>query len=120
MNVNTYNIPAGYAWHAFVKIGRAVPGSTDYEDITDPADVPSDNWVLCFVGPDMIPAVTIPVDWSKMTAEGFVAIELTAEQTLELAGQRLHLEVRNSDGTSDLMTLPDDTFYFVPNDLYNK
>ena len=114
-----YNIPAGYAWHAFVKIGRAVPGSTDYEDITDPADVPSDNWVLCFVGPDMIPAVTIPLDWSTMTAEGLVAIDLTAEQTLALAGQRLHLEVRNDAGTSDLMSLPDELFYFVPNNLHD-
>lgn len=114
-----YNIPAGYAWHAFVKIAKAESGSTDYEDITDPADVPSDNWVLCFVGPDMIPAVTIPLDWSTMTAEGLVAIDLTAEQTLALAGQRLHLEVRNDAGTSDLLALPDELFYFVPNNLHD-
>lgn len=119
MQRKTYNIPAGYPWHAFVKIGRAASGSSDYEDITDPTQIPSSNWALCFVGPDMIPAVTIPLEWEQMTAEGFVAIELTAEQTLALAGQRLHLEVRNDAGTSDLVTLPEETFYIVPNAMYN-
>ena len=54
-----------------------------------------------------------------MTAEGLVAIELTAEQTLALEGQTLHLEVRNDAGTSDLITLPDELFYFVPNNLHD-
>ena len=112
-------ITAGFAWHAFVKIAKAESGSSDYEDITDSAEVPSTNWALVFVGPDYIPALTIPLDWSTMTAEGLVAIELTAEQTLALEGQTLHLEVRNDAGTSDLITLPDELFYFVPNNLHD-
>ena len=119
MERTQYNIPAGYPWHAFVKLSKAAAGSSTYTDITDPAEVPSDNWAICWVGSDNEPAIVTPIDWSQMTAEGFVPIALTAEQTLAHAGERFHLEVRNDAGTSDLVTLPDETFYFVPNEMYN-
>ena len=114
-----YNIPAGYAWHAFVKLSMAVPGSSDYTDITDPDQIPGGSWAICWVGSDNVPAIVTPIDWSQMTAEGYVAIGLTAEQTLEHSGERFHLEIRNDDTTSDLVELPQQTFFFVPNEMYN-
>ncbi len=96
----------------------ATPGS-EYTDITDPDEIPSHNWALCWVGADNDPVIVTPIDWSSMTDRGYVHIMLTAEQTLEHAGERLHLEVRNDGDITDLLTLPEDVFYFVPNDMHN-
>lgn len=115
-----YNISAGFPYRCSVKIARAQVGSMPetYTDISDPSMIPSEGWALCFCDNSNNAVLSVPLDWSQMDAQGYLPLELTAAQTLQLAGRRLHLEVRNAAGTSDLMDCPDALFYFVPNNLH--
>lgn len=118
-NNNTHNIPAGFPYNFTVKLSKAEAGSTTYEDITNPASIPSSDWRLCFVDANNNAALALPLDWEQMDGSGLLLLSLTAGQTLELAGKRLRLEVRNNAGTSDLLDAPEDVFVFVPNNLHN-
>ncbi len=113
-----YNIPAGFPYSFAAKLTRAEASSATYEDITNPADVPSTGWALCFVDAGNKAALAIPLNWDEMDEAGNIFISLTAEQTLALAGKKLRLEVRNDSGTSDLCNAPEAVFYFVPNSLH--
>ena len=117
--MDKHNIPAGFAYSFVAKLSKAPLDSETYTDITDPAEIPSANWALCLVNAENVPELSLPLDWSQMTAEGLLLITMTARQTLALSGKCLRAEVRNDAGTSDLMDGHGPAFFFIPNRLHN-
>ena len=113
-----YNIPAGFPYNFTVKISRSEIDKEQYSVITDASEIPSANWRLCLVNDEAISYLDKPLDWGAMDEHGAILISLSAEETLALAGKRLHMEVRNDAGTSNLANMPEQMFFFVPNNLH--
>lgn len=113
----THNIPANYPWTAVIYLGRKTAQQTSWTTITDPSDIPGEGWALHLVGDGNRSAFRWPIDWTEMDENGCIAVSLTASQTQSLRGRILKLVVRFNDMPSDLVDVPEDHFYFVPNNI---
>ena len=112
-------IPANYPYGGFVYLKRKdmlTPGAQE-EVITEPVDVPGTNWQLHLVDNKNDSYHHFDLDWSRMSESGRIPVMLSAADTAELAGLTLHLEIRNDTLVSDLYTVPEDLFIFVPNNI---